>query len=331
MRLIKCILTANDCYKAGRTITPKGVMVHSTGANNPAVARYVQPVDTQADAAGLYTVLGTNRNKNDWNNPGLDVCVHAFVGKLADGGVGSVQTLPWNHRGWHAGTGTSGGSANNTHIAFEICEDGLADAAYFGKVYQEAVELTAMLCKQYNLNPLADGVVICHSEGYQRGVASNHADVMHWFPKHGKNMDTFRQDVSKAMGGAPQVKPQAPATPTGKTYTVAKGDTLSGIAAQYGTTVDTLVELNGIQNPNLIVVGQVLKLPGAAGFEPYTVKVSVTELRIRSGPGTDNASKGFIAPGVYTIVEEADGQGAKRWGKLKSGAGWISLDYTEKV
>lgn len=331
MRLIKCILTANDCYKAGRTITPKGVMVHSTGANNPAVARYVQPVDTQADAAGLYTVLGTNRNKNDWNNPGLDVCVHAFVGKLADGGVGSVQTLPWNHRGWHAGTGTSGGSANNTHIAFEICEDGLADAAYFGKVYQEAVELTAMLCKQYNLNPLADGVVICHSEGYQRGVASNHADVMHWFPKHGKNMDTFRQDVSKAMGGAPQVKPQAPATPTGKTYTVAKGDTLSGIAAQYGTTVDTLVELNGIQNPNLIVVGQVLKLPGAAGFEPYTVKVSVTELRIRSGPGTDNASKGFIAPGVYTIVEEADGPGAKRWGKLKSGAGWISLDYAEKL
>ena len=331
MRLIKCILTANDCYKAGRTITPKGVMVHSTGANNPAVARYVQPVDTQADAAGLYTVLGTNRNKNDWNNPGLDVCVHAFVGKLADGGVGSVQTLPWNHRGWHAGTGTSGGSANNTHIAFEICEDGLADAAYFGKVYQEAVELTAMLCKQYNLNPLADGVVICHSEGYQRGVASNHADVMHWFPKHGKNMDTFRQDVSKTMGGAPQVKPQAPATPTGKTYTVAKGDTLSGIAAQYGTTVDTLVELNGIQNPNLIVVGQVLKLPGAAGFEPYTVKVSVTELRIRSGPGTDNASKGFIAPGVYTIVEEADGPGAKRWGKLKSGAGWISLDYAEKL
>ena len=331
MRLIKCILTANDCYKAGRTITPKGIMVHSTGANNPAVARYVQPVDTQADAASLYTVLGTNRNKNDWNNPGLDVCVHAFVGKLADGGVGSVQTLPWNHRGWHAGTGTSGGSANNTHIAFEICEDGLADAAYFGKVYQEAVELTAMLCKTYDLNPLADGVVICHSEGYQRGVASNHADVMHWFPKHGKNMDTFRQDVSKAMGGAPQVKPQAPATPTGKTYTVAKGDTLSGIAAQYGTTVDTLVELNGIQNPNLIVVGQVLKLPGAAGFEPYTVKVSVTELRIRSGPGTDTDSKGFIAPGVYTIVEEADGQGAKRWGKLKSGAGWISLDYAEKL
>ena len=329
MRLIKCMLTANDCYKAGRTITPKGVMVHSTGANNPLVARYVQPVEGQKDEAQLKAEIGGNRNANDWNNPGLDVCTHAFVGKLADGGVGTVQTLPWNHRGWHAGTGTSGGSANNTHIAFEICEDDLTDEGYFRKVYQEAVELAAMLCKTYNLNPLADGVVICHSEGYQRGVASNHADVMHWFPKFGKSMDTFRADVSKAMTPA-QVKPQPPVS--GKTYTVVKGDTLSEIAQKYGTTVDTLVQLNGIKDPNLIVVGQVLKLPGSTtGFTPYTVKVTVTELRIRSGPGTDTQVQGFIEPGVYTIVEEADGPGAKRWGKLKSGAGWISLDYAEKV
>ena len=329
MRLIKCMLTANDCYKAGRTITPKCVMVHSTGANNPLVARYVQPVEGQSNEAQLKAEIGGNRNANDWNNPGLDVCTHAFVGKLADGGVGTVQTLPWNHRGWHAGTGTSGGSANNTHIAFEICEDALTDEGYFRKVYQEAVELTAMLCKTYNLNPLADGVVICHSEGYQRGVASNHADVMHWFPKFGKSMDTFRADVSKAMTPA-QVKPQPPVS--GKTYTVVKGDTLSEIAQKYGTTVDTLVQLNGIKDPNLIVVGQVLKLPGSTtGFTPYTVKVTVTELRIRSGPGTDTQAQGFIEPGVYTIVEEADGPGAKRWCKLKSGAGWISLDYAEKV
>ena len=323
------MLTANDCYKAGRTITPKGVMIHSTGANNPLVARYVQPVEGQSNEAQLKAEIGGNRNANDWNNPGLDVCTHAFVGKLADGGVGTVQTLPWNHRGWHAGTGTSGGSANNTHIAFEICEDDLTDEGYFRKVYQEAVELAAMLCKTYNLNPLADGVVICHSEGYQRGVASNHADVMHWFPKFGKSMDTFRADVSKAMTPA-QVKPQPPVS--GKTYTVVKGDTLSEIAQKYGTTVDTLVQLNGIKDPNLIVVGQVLKLPGSTtGFTPYTVKVTVTELRIRSGPGTDTQAQGFIEPGVYTIVEEADGPGAKRWGKLKSGAGWISLDYAEKV
>ena len=120
-------------------------------------------------------------------------------------------------------------------------------------------------------------------------------------------------------------------TSSGSTYTVKKGDTLSEIAAKYKTTVDTLVKLNGIKDPNLIITGQVLKLPGSHGFRPYTVKVSVTELRIRSGPGTDTKAKGFIKPGVYTIVEEADGPGAKRWGKLKSGAGWISLDYAEKT
>ena len=70
--------------------------------------------------------------------------------------------------------------------------------------------------------------------------------------------------------------------------------------------------------------------PTTPAFNPYTVKVSVTELRIRSGPGTNTAAQGFIQPGVYTIVEEADGPGAKRWGKLKSGAGWISLDYATK-
>ena len=184
MNLRQQFLTNNDCYKAGRTIVPKGVMVHSTGANNPRVARYV-PGDE---------VMGYNTNGNHWNRTGMTKCVHAFVGKFADGGVGTVQTLPWNWRGWHAG-----GAANNTHIGFEICEDGLTDASYFNAVYQEAVELTAYLCREYGLDPLADGVVICHQEGYRRGVASNHADVLHWFPIHGKSMDDFRADVAREM------------------------------------------------------------------------------------------------------------------------------------
>ena len=190
MNLHTCLLTNNDCYKANRTITPKGVMVHSTGANNPNLRRYVQPND------GL---LGENRNRNDWNRSGTGACVHAFIGQLADGSVATYQTLPWNHRGWHCGTGTSGVSANNTHISFEICEDNLKDESYFKAVYQEAAELTAYLCKMYDLDPLEDGVVICHQEGYRRGVASNHGDVLHWFPKFGKNMSDFRNDVAQIM------------------------------------------------------------------------------------------------------------------------------------
>ena len=150
MTLYQQILTQNGCYKAGRTITPKGVMVHSTGSNNPRVSRYV-PGDE---------VIGYNTNGNHWNRSGLTKCVHAFIGKFSDGSIGTVQTLPWNHRGWHAG-----GAANNTHISFEICEDNLEDAGYFQAAYREAVELTAYLCREYGLVPLADGVVICHQEG----------------------------------------------------------------------------------------------------------------------------------------------------------------------
>lgn len=190
MRLRKQYLTKNDCYRAGRTIRPQGVMVHSTGANNPSVARYVPGDD----------VIGRNQYGNDWDRPGLEKCAHAFVGRFADGLVGTVQTLPWNRRGWHCGRGKNG-SGNDTHISFEICEDGLEDASYFKAVYQEAVELTASLCKEYNLDPLADGVVICHQEGYHRGIASNHGDILHWFPKFGKTMDDFRADVARWMEG----------------------------------------------------------------------------------------------------------------------------------
>lgn len=63
----------------------------------------------------------------------------------------------------------------------------------------------------------------------------------------------------------------------------------------------------------------------------YTVQVTASDLNIRTGPGTNYGSKGFIKPGVYTIVAEASGTGASKWGKLKSGAGWISLDYVKKT
>ena len=189
MNLHKLILTNNACFKAGRTITPKGIMVHSTGANNPNLKRYVGPDD------GL---LGKNQYNNHWNQDkpdGRQVCVHGFIGKLSDGSIATYQTLPWNHRGWHCGSGSKS-SGNDTHISFEICEDGLTDTSYFSAVYKEAVELCAYLCKQYGLT---EENIICHSEGATLGIASNHSDVMHWFPKHGKSMDTFRAEVGKLL------------------------------------------------------------------------------------------------------------------------------------
>ncbi len=90
-------------------------------------------------------LIGVNTGGNHWNQAkpdGQQKCVHAFIGKLADGTVATYQTLPWNMRGiGHY----AGGAANNTHIGFEICEDDLTNANYFNAVYQEAVELCAYL------------------------------------------------------------------------------------------------------------------------------------------------------------------------------------------
>ena len=174
-------------------------MVHSTGANNPRVSRYV-PGDTVLGDQHRRQPLGPDQRPvgGEVRRQPLDRCVHAFIGRWADGAVGTVQTLPWDRRGWHCGSGNKG-TANNTHISFEICEDGLTDASYFSAVYQEAVELTAYLCQEYGLDPMEDGVVICHSEGYRRGIASNHGDVTHWWPRFGVTMDDFRADVAREM------------------------------------------------------------------------------------------------------------------------------------
>lgn len=75
----------------------------------------------------------------------------------------------------------------------------------------------------------------------------------------------------------------------------------------------------------------VQKAPSHEVPKEYMVRVKVTNLNIRKGPGTNYAKNGVIKPGTYTIVDESTGKGATLWGKLKSGAGWIALDYTERV
>jgi len=114
--------------------------------------------------------------------------------------------MPWNYRPWGCGTGSSG-SCNDGWIQFEICEDGLNDKTYFDAVYKEACELTAYLCKQYNLNPKGTvnfnnkkiPVILCHQDSHRLGLGSNHADVYHWFGKFGKTMDNVRNDVATLL------------------------------------------------------------------------------------------------------------------------------------
>lgn len=211
MKIIQSILTANPCYKAGRKITVKGLMLHSVGCPQPSASVFVK----------------------NWNRADFDrACVHAFI----DGNTGDVwQCLPWNHRGWHGG-----GSSNNTHIGVEMCEP--ACIKYTGgstftcsnlpvaravaqRTYDNAVALFAHLCKEFNLDPLADGVIISHKEGHKRGIASNHGDPEHLWNQLGMGytMDTFRKAVSAAMGGDSVKDETAPDTTEKVLYRVQVG------------------------------------------------------------------------------------------------------------
>jgi hypothetical protein len=205
----------------------KGVLWHSTGANNPTLKRYVQPSDSKP-AADTYSkdewlkILGKNSYNNDWNHASVQAGLNCWIGKLADGTVTTVQTMPWNYKPWGCGSGSKG-SCNNGWIQFEICEDGLTDKDYFNKVYEEACELTAYLCDMYNIDPkgtvVVNGVtvptILCHYDSHKLGLGSNHGDIDHWFPKHGKSMATVRDDVAAILKGKVSViEPVIPSTPS---------------------------------------------------------------------------------------------------------------------
>lgn len=496
MKLVQSILTKNPCYTAGRKITVKGLMLHSVGCPQPKASVFI----------------------NSWNSTSYDrACVHGFI----DGNDATVyQTLPWNHRGWHCG-----GSGNNTHIGVEMCEpacirytsgsnftcsDIATARAVAKRTYEAAVELFAMLCKQYGLNPMAGGVIVSHREGHSRGIASNHGDPEHLWTQLGMGytMDGFRKAVRAAMDGAPsggtngytKIIGEAIATAEqmktyikGKNPNVAesvidmislylsegkaegvrgdiafaqscletgnfgfsgsavtleqnnfcgmgvtsnglKGNSFDtpqlGIRAQiqhlkaYASTealknecidprfkyvtrgsAEYVEWLGQKENPQglgwaagagygekiLTILRGILGTAGGtssagevwyrvrktwadsksqkgafhslanakkcadenagysvfdesgkvlytskAAFTPYLVRVSVSDLNIRKGPGTDYGRTGkYTGIGTFTIVDEADGKGASKWGLLKSYQsgrnGWVSLDYAKRV
>lgn len=159
---------------------PTGIVIHSTGANNPKIGRYVQP----AGAKG-----------NHWNKPDVSKCVHGFIGLDEKDEIATCQTLPWNYRSWGCGKGEKG-SYNKTHIQFEICEDGLDDLIYFTSVIEEAVDVCAYLCNEFNIHPWEG--ICSHKEAAEEGYASNHGDPEHWMRKFNLTMHRFRSLVTES-------------------------------------------------------------------------------------------------------------------------------------
>ena len=190
MNIIKAHAVKNNCFIAARKMIPKGIVVHSTGANNPTLKRYVDCPEE----------VGKNIYGNHWNTAkpgGRNVCVHAFIGYDKNMTVRVAEILPLDICCWGVGSGKNGSyNYEPAHIQFEICEDGLKDKAYYDKAFGLAAEYCAHLCRQYGLVP---DHIVSHKEAYAKGYGNNHGDPEHWMKNFGEDMNDFRLHVSKIL------------------------------------------------------------------------------------------------------------------------------------
>lgn len=190
MEIIQCYQTKNPCYRKGTPMKPVGIVVHSTGANNPHLCRYVDCPEW----------LGVNRYGNHWNRPEAATLVHGAIGLDKEGIVTVVNTLPYTMAAWGVGKG-SRGSYNydpTGHIQFEMCEDDLTDPSYFDQVMGTAVAYCAQLCREYGL---AAESIVSHKEAHAQGYASNHGDPENWMGRFGMTMEDFRARVRAKLKG----------------------------------------------------------------------------------------------------------------------------------
>ena len=353
MDIIKAYAVKNLCYLAAQKMTPKGIVVHSTGANNPYLKRYVDAADE----------VGVNRYGNHWNVPkpgGSEVCVHAFIGYDKNQEVRVAEILPLNICCWGVGKGSKGSyNYAPAYIQFEICEDDLHNESYYKKAFTVAIEYAAHLCKKYNI-PVDS--IVSHKEAHKKGYGTNHSDPEHWMVNFNESMDDFRNAVSKILNTFIDKKENdlVAAIPVSSSFK--NGDLVSiksGATYYNGKSIPAWVQkqkwyVKGDSTSDRIVIDKnekgtsaicspihkkYLNLVKAATVKTtakanvsYLVKVKSKVLTIRKNAGTNYAVTGTITDrGVYTIVEVKNGPGATLWGKLKSGAGWIPVDCVTKV
>lgn len=350
--IIKAYAVKNLCYIKAQKMTPKGIVVHSTGANNPNLKRYVDAPQE----------VGVNTYGNHWNTAkpgGRKVCVHAFIGYDKNKVIRVAEILPLDICCWGVGSGKKGScNFNPAYIQFEICEDSLQDESYYKKVFTTAAEYCAHLCKQYNIS--VDNIV-GHCEAYRLGYGCNHSDPEHWMKRFGENMKDFRQKVKEILESDEK---EIIKVPVGFTINgpleIHKGDLVSiinGATYYNGKPIPNWVQtqrwyvkseptgsrvvIDKSENGKHSICSPVDKkyLVKIQATEevlsqnnecvsykcPYLVKVNSSN--IYDGVGPNNIKTGEIKnKGVYTIVEEKTDLSGIKWGRLKSGVGWIALD-----
>ena len=264
--------------------------------------------------SSLATYTRITKNKTSPRNHAIDtITIHCIVGQWTAkqgcdyfattnrqcsanyvvGKDGSIGlSVDEKDRSWCSSNGTN----DNRAITIEVASDTTHPYAVTAKAYAALLDLVTDICKRNGIKKLVWST--------NKNDRVNH--------RNGCNMTVHRDFANKACPGE---------------YLYSRH---GEIAAEVNR------RLQGASNGGgVVVTPPAAEKPtgGTTGatVTHYLVRVKITNLNIRKGPGTNYGSTGFIKPGVYTIVAESTGAGATKWGKLKSGAGWISLDYATKT
>lgn len=263
--------------------------------------------------SALATYTRITKNKTSPRNHAIDtITIHCIVGQWTAkqgcdyfattdrqcsanyvvGKDGSIGlSVDEKDRSWCSSNGTN----DNRAITIEVASDTTHPYAVTAKAYAALLDLVTDICKRNGIKKLVWST--------NKNDRVNH--------RNGCNMTVHRDFANKACPGE---------------YLYSRH---GEIAAEVNR------RLQGASNGGGVVTPTAAEKPTGGTTEatvtPYLVRVKISNLNIRKGPGTNYGSTGFIKPGVYTIVAESTGTGATKWGKLKSGAGWISLDYATKT
>lgn len=265
---------------------------------------------------------------------------------------------------------TSSASNDHRAITIEVASDTTEPYAVNDKAYAALLDLVTDICKRNGIKKLVWSTNkddrVNHKNGCNMTVHRDYANKScpgkYLYDRHG----AIAAEVNKRLGATTNGSTEnAATTPVSNSNTFSEGDLVSiksTATTYYGgkknipswvkakkwyvkensSTSRVVIDksedgknsiCSAVKASDLTLVKAAKEQkPTTEAFKPYIVKVTASALNIRKGPGTNYGTNGAITDkGAYTIVEESTGSGASKWGKLKSGAGWISLDYTKKI
>lgn len=351
--------TQNTRAGYGQTFYNKFCKTGGTAMSNSSLVTYTKitknktsPRTHTIDTITIHCIVGQWTAKQGCDyfaSTDRQASANYVVGK--DGSIG--LSVDEKDRSWCSS------NAVNDHraITIEVASDTTHPYAITDAAYNALIELCADICKRNGIKKLIwstdKNTRVNHLNGCNmtchRDFANKACPGDYIYNREG----AIAEAVNKKLGAATST-PTAPTTDSGLkvgdvvnftgTKHYANANAASGTACKPGSAKITAVSKNAKHPYHLIhtgtdsnVYGWVdatdISAAGSAAAGSYTVRVTASVLNIRKGPGTNYGTNGSIKDkGVYTIVQESSGAGStKGWGKLKSGAGWISLDYCTKL